>query len=146
MVDQGKKISFHFLAEGFTLRDRTRLKNFILDLCRREGQKVEAMNYVFCTDEYLLEINRSYLKHDTYTDIVTFQLSGKGEPLLSDIYISIERVRENAENFGTSFRSELHRVIFHGALHLCGYKDKSKKDSEVMRAMENRYLELYFKD
>lgn len=144
MIDPRKKIRFHFLTEGFSLTHRGRLKEFLLELCRKEGQKVEAINYIFCDDPYLLEINKTYLKHDTYTDIVTFQLSGKNEPLLADIYISVERIKENAGNFEVSFRSELHRVIFHGALHLCGYKDKSSSQAQEMRDKENKYLDSYF--
>ncbi|HEY0067559.1 MAG TPA: rRNA maturation RNase YbeY [Flavisolibacter sp.] len=144
MIDAQEKVRFHFLTEGFSLRNRGRLKQFLMELCRKEGQKVEAINYIFCDDQYLLQINKTYLKHDTYTDIVTFQLSGKGEPLLADIYISIERVKENAGNFRVSFRSELHRVIFHGALHLCGYKDKNKAQAAEMRRRENECLEKYF--
>jgi rRNA maturation RNase YbeY len=144
MIDAQKKLRFHFLTEGFSLKNRGRLKQFLVELCRKEGQTVEAINYIFCDDQYLLEINKTYLKHDTYTDIVTFQLSGKGEPLLADIYISIERVKENARNFNVSFRSELHRVIFHGALHLCGYKDKNKEQSAEMRRKENEWLEKFF--
>jgi probable rRNA maturation factor len=145
MIDAQEKVRFHFLTEGFSLKNRGRLKQFLLELCRREGQRVEAINYIFCDDQYLLQINQAYLQHDTYTDIVTFQLSGKGEPLLADIYISIERVKENAGNFKVSFRSELHRVIFHGALHLCGYRDKSKAQAAEMRRRENECLHEYLK-
>lgn len=137
-------IHFHFLTKGFTLRDRTRLKGFIGELFRREGKEADTINYIFCDDEYLLGINREYLNHDTYTDIVTFELSEKGEDLLSDIYISVDRVRANAETFGTSFTRELHRVIFHGALHLSGYKDKKKEDAKRMREKEEEYLGRYF--
>lgn len=143
MIEAQKKVRFHFLTEGFSLKDRGKLKQFLIELLRREGQKVDAINYIFCDDAYLLDINKTYLKHDTYTDIVTFQLSSKGDPLLADIYVSIERIKENSRSFGVSFRSELHRVIFHGALHLCGYKDKSKVQSMQMREKENEYLGLY---
>lgn len=145
MIDAQKKVRFHFLTEGFSLRNRGRLKKFIVELCREEGQGVEAINYIFCDDQYLLEINKTYLKHDTYTDIVTFQLSGKSEPLLADIYISIERVKDNARNFQVSLRSELHRVIFHGALHLCGYKDKNKAQAAQMRKKEDEWLDKFFR-
>jgi rRNA maturation RNase YbeY len=137
-------IHFHFLTKGFTLKNRTPLKAFLLDLFRREGKEADTINYIFCDDEYLLQINKEYLDHDTYTDIVTFELSEKGEDLLSDIYISVERVRANAEIFGTSFTRELHRVIFHGALHLSGYKDKKKEDAQRMREKEEENLERYF--
>lgn len=112
-------------------------------MLKKEGRSIEAINYIFCTDAYLLEINKTHLKHDTYTDIITFELSGKGDAIISDIYISVERVRENATTFRTSFLDELCRVIFHGALHLAGYKDKSKADSALMRQMEEDWLKLY---
>lgn len=144
MIDEQKKVRFHFLSEGFSLRNRGKLKQFVVELCRKEGQRVEAINYIFCDDQYLLEINKTYLNHDTYTDIVTFQLSPKDKPLMADIYISIERVKENAGQFKMSFRSELHRVIFHGALHLCGYKDKSKTQAAEMRKKEDLCLKKYF--
>ena len=139
------KIQFHYLDVSFAFRNRTRLKFFLLERLRKEGFAVDAINYIFCTDAYLLEINKDYLKHDTYTDIVTFPLSPKGAPLLSDIYISIERVQENARTFQTSFVKEIHRVIFHGLLHLAGYGDKTKDQVKQMRAKEGEYLQLYFR-
>jgi probable rRNA maturation factor len=143
MTTNTHAIHFHFLTKGFTLKHRTALKGAILDLLRREGKEADTLNYIFCDDAYLLEINQQYLNHDTYTDIVTFELSEKGEALLSDIYISVERVRANAETFGTSFTRELHRVIFHGALHLCGYKDKKKEEAQRMREKEEESLRRY---
>lgn len=102
------------------------------------------LSYVFCTDEYLLTINRDFLQHDYYTDIITFELSEPGQPVMGEIYISIDRVRDNAKIHQESFQRELHRVIFHGALHLCGYRDKTKKEQEEMRRKENEYLKRYF--
>ena len=129
-------IQFHYLVPAFAFTERGRLKKFIGDMCRKEGKKIEAINFIFCSDEYLLELNQAHLNHNTFTDIISFELSPKGEPLLADIYISIERVRENARIFGASFKEELHRVIFHGSLHLCGYKDKNPADQKKMREME----------
>lgn len=137
-------IKFYFQAGPFFLPNRTRLKSFLVKNLKREGKTIEAINYVFCSDAYLLEMNQQYLKHDTLTDIITFELSPSGHPLLSDIYISVERVRENAATFGTSFQRELHRVIFHGALHLIGYKDKKKEQAQQMRGKEEEWLRLYF--
>ncbi|HEX2534685.1 MAG TPA: rRNA maturation RNase YbeY [Chitinophagaceae bacterium] len=137
-------IRFHYLFPSFTFPNRTKVKGFLYELCRKEGKAVDQLNYIFCDDHYLLEINRQYLQHDTYTDIITFPLSSKNAPLLSDIYISIPRVKENAKQFQTTFQKELHRVLFHGALHLCGYKDKSPADSKRMRAKEEEYLRRYF--
>ena len=104
---------------------------------------MDHVNYIFCSDEYLLDINKDHLKHDYYTDIITFQLSPPDSPILSDIYISVERVRDNAAQFGSTFRDEIHRVVFHGMLHNCGYKDKTKKDGQLMRSKEDEYLQLY---
>ena len=137
------KISFHELV-GVRLNGRRRLKAFLEDLVRREGREVQRVDFIFCSDEYLLKINQEYLKHDDYTDIVTFDLSEHEGRMVSDIYISAERVRENASQFGVSFEKELHRVMFHGVLHLCGYKDKSAKEVKVMRGKEEEYLRKYF--
>jgi probable rRNA maturation factor len=137
-------IHFHYLTQPFHFTNRTHLKNFLNKITKREKHSIDTINYIFCDDAYLLEINQQYLNHDTYTDIITFQLNPKGEALLSDIYISVERVKENATINNTSFTHELHRVIFHGLLHLCGYKDKTKKDQEEMRKQEDRCLKGYF--
>ncbi len=102
------------------------------------------MTYIFCSDEYLLQINREHLKHDFYTDIITFDLSETGRQTIGEIYISIDRVREDAGYLGVTIKEELHRVIFHGALHLCGYKDKTPKHARQMRAAEDRCLAAYF--
>jgi probable rRNA maturation factor len=94
----------------------------------------------------LLQINRDFLQHDFYTDIITFDMSEKGDNFLqSEIYISVDRVKDNAHQNGRSFKEELHRVIFHGILHLCGYKDKTKREEELMRSMEDKCLNEYFK-
>lgn len=137
-------LQFHFLVPPFFFPHRNRLKTFLLELFKKEGKKVEAINYIFCTDDYLLELNQTHLKHDTYTDIITFELSPKGAPLVADIYISTERVKENAKTYRTGFQKELHRVIFHGALHLCQYKDKTKEETQQMRHMEALHLAHYF--
>lgn len=143
MSTKQPSIYFHFLYRNFSLTQRTLLKSFIVQLFKQEGKKADTINYIFCSDEYLLQINKTYLNHDTLTDIVTFPTSEKGEPISSDIFISVERVKENARTFHTSFKEELCRVMFHGALHLCGYKDKTKKQAQEMRAMEEKYLNLY---
>ena len=136
-------IHFHFADISFSFPQRTRSKEMIQDLIQQEGKSIEEINYIFCTDAYLLELNQGYLQHDTLTDIITFHYHQKDLPVHSDIYISIERVRENAKTFGVSFRHELHRVLFHGALHLCGYKDKNKKEEQKMREMEEQYLQQF---
>lgn len=106
----------------------------------QEEQKKEGeINYIFVNDDYLFKLNVEFLEHDTLTDIITFDNS-VGNILHSDIYISVERVQENAKDYGVSFNEELHRVMIHGVLHLCGYKDKSEGDIEIMRERENYYL------
>jgi len=140
-----QRIRFYFLKKGFTLKKRKPLKKTIVQLFQTRRKNLGSLNYIFCSDEYLLELNKNQLKHDYYTDILTFPLSALGEPIVADIYISIDRVRENAKTFGTTLTEELPRVIFHGALHLCGYKDKSKTQTKKMRSMENKWLTHYLK-
>ena len=136
------KIQFHIL-QPISLEERTRLKQFLNGLFKKEKKSLGELSYIFCSDQRLLEINRQFLQHDFYTDIITFPLSDPGQPISGEIYISVDRVRENAGKFGNSVRKELHRVIFHGALHLCGYKDKSPGEEKLMRKMEDKYLALY---
>ncbi|MFY0253045.1 rRNA maturation RNase YbeY [Chitinophaga sp. 30R24] len=126
------------------LKEKRKLKLFLADLFLQEGQGLNSLHYIFCSDAYLLEINKQFLQHDTYTDIVTFEMGE--DPMVTDgeIYVSIDRVIENAEKFKVPVKQELHRVIFHGALHLCGFKDKSKKDAALMRSKEDEYLKKYF--
>jgi probable rRNA maturation factor len=138
------KVRFHFLEGNFSLPDRTALKKFIEALFRRQRRSLASLNYVFCSDAYLLSVNRQFLHHDFYTDILTFDLSDPGKPMTAEIYISIDRVRDNAGNYDASFKKELHRVIFHGALHLCGFDDKKPKKAQIMRKMEEKCLKTYF--
>ena len=145
MVQLSAQFTFNYLSGTFNFPNRKGLKEFIIKLFKKEGFKTGTINYIFCTDEYLLQINQQYLNHNTYTDIITFPLSEKNEPISSDIFISTDRIKENAKTFNTSFQNELHRVIFHGILHLCGYKDKTKEQSALMRQKEQHYLDLYFK-
>jgi rRNA maturation RNase YbeY len=135
-------IQFNFL-EAISLTERTRLKRFLIALFKRERKPLAELQYIFCSDPYLLDINRQFLHHDFYTDIITFELAEKGQPTNGEIYISVDRVRDNAQNFDSSLKKELHRVIFHGALHLCGFKDKTPKEELEMRKMEEKYLALY---
>jgi probable rRNA maturation factor len=138
-------ITFNYLDVSSTsFQNKTKLKAQLLSLFKKEKTALSSLNYVFCTDAYLLGINKQFLNHNDYTDIITFNLADNNEPVLGDIYISIDRVRDNAKTHQTSFKEELHRVIFHGALHLCGYKDKSPKDVVEMRKAEGRYLNIYF--
>lgn len=134
------KISFRYADRRLNIRQKTTIRTFIETLFKKEKQVLEGINYVFCSDEYLLEINRSFLQHDYYTDIITFGLSAPGQPVEAEIYISVDRVKDNARTLGVSFNEEMLRVIFHGALHLCGYRDKKKADIALMRKKEDQYL------
>jgi probable rRNA maturation factor len=136
-------ISFFSPENKISLKERTKLKSFIQMIFKKEGFKLKSLNYIFCSDEYLLQLNQQFLKHDYYTDIITFDFSTSKEKE-GEIYVSIDRVKDNAKRLNTGFNNELHRVIFHGALHLCGYKDKSKNELQLMRDKEDRYLKLYF--
>ncbi len=118
------------------------LKPFIKTLVLSEGFVSGDIAIVFCSDEYLLKVNQDFLNHDYYTDIITFDYCENGI-INGDLLISLDRVLDNCSKESTSFQEELHRVIFHGILHLCGFKDKSKKDIEVMRFKESYYLNLY---
>lgn len=141
-----KRVYFYFPERKYRIEDRRGLKQAISELFWTERREVGRINYIFCSDEYLLLINRQYLNHDYYTDIITFDLSSDPANVVSDIYVSVDRVSENAKTLGIPRSRELVRVIFHGALHLCGYKDKSRNDISVMRRKENYYLKQYFKD
>lgn len=146
MVYQKKKrICFYFLHKPFFFPHRLQLQEFLLQLFKQEGYKIDAINYIFCTDVQLLALNKNYLQHNDYTDILTFELSKKGDPLIADIYISIERVKENSKLFHSTFQKELYRVVFHGALHLCSYNDKTLKDINRIRRKEEYYLTRYLK-
>ena len=138
------KIHFHFLVSSFHFSNRLRLKSFLINQLEKDGKKIGAINYIFCDDQYLLTINQEFLQHKTYTDIITFELSSKTQALIADIYISVERVKENARLFNCSFKAELHRVIFHGILHLLGHKDKTARQSKKMRQLEDLWLRQYF--
>jgi probable rRNA maturation factor len=128
-------IRFHFLKK-ISLKDRQNVRATLIKLFKREKRKLAELQYIFVSDDRLLEINREFLQHDDFTDIITFPLSNPTEPVSGEIYISVDRVRENAREFGTTIQLELLRVIFHGALHLCGYGDKTPKEEKVMRKME----------
>jgi rRNA maturation RNase YbeY len=138
-------ISFNKADAAATLSNRVALKSFIERRLKKEGIKVDTLDYVFCTDKYLLKINKEYLSHDYYTDIISFDLSEVPGQLIGEVYISVDRVKENAKTHNTSYKAELHRVIFHGALHFCGYKDKKPADAKKMREMEDRWLNAYMK-
>ncbi|MEO6836936.1 MAG: rRNA maturation RNase YbeY [Ginsengibacter sp.] len=133
-------ILFNNHGVSIVLKDKLLLKTFLSTIFAEEGFAFKSVSYVFCTDEFLLKLNQQYLKHDTLTDILTFTLSGTSLPIVSEIYISIERVKENAKDLIVSFEDELHRVMIHGILHLCGYEDHSPKEKSKMRSKEDYYL------
>lgn len=124
------------------LKNKNILKKWISFIANNEGFSINNLNYIFCSDAYLYSLNVQYLNHDTYTDIITFQYNGVDEELYSDMYISYERCLENALKIGVDSTSELHRLICHGLLHLCGYKDKSKVSKKLMTQKEDYYLSL----
>jgi probable rRNA maturation factor len=142
MTNNKSLVQLHFVSK-ISLASRGRLKTFIKSIFKKEKKSLESLNIIFCDDNYLLELNRQFLEHDFYTDILSFRLSSSGKPLIAEIYISVDRVRDNAKNLGSSFKSELHRVVFHGVLHFCGYKDKSPSDILKMRSMEDKWLKRY---
>ncbi|WP_044401175.1 rRNA maturation RNase YbeY [Lacinutrix sp. Hel_I_90] len=131
-------ISFNY-ENDFKLPNEVRVSNWISSVIRLEGCTEEEINYVFCDDDYLYKLNVEFLNHDTFTDIISFDYS-VGKTLHGDIFISTERVADNANDFEVDFETELHRVIIHGILHYCGYKDKSEADAKLMREKENFYL------
>lgn len=138
-------VSFHSADRRLQLSNRTLLKLFIENIFTKEKKQMVSLRYIFCSDEYLLQINKDFLQHDFYTDIISFNLSDPGQPVEAEVYISVDRVKENAIEHGEVYRQELLRVIFHGALHLCGYKDKRKSEIAVMRKKEEQYLRLFEK-
>lgn len=135
-------ILYHNQHTDFKLKQGTKLKTWIKKIIELEKKKAGDINFVFTTDEDLLKVNQQFLKHNTYTDIITFDYTD-GKTINSDIMISIDRVGENAEKLGVGFQEELKRVMIHGILHLCGYKDKTKADSELMRKKENWALKKF---
>lgn len=135
-------ITFNNQSIAFKLKDKAKLKQWIKIIAEKEKHQLGTINYIFCTDEELLKINLKHLNHNTLTDIITFDYT-EGNTIHSDIFISVIRVLENAEKFKVTFDEELRRVMIHGILHLCGYKDKSKADAELMRKKENASLKLF---
>jgi probable rRNA maturation factor len=122
------------------LKNKVAVRKWIEDTIVTEGYTLQELTYVFCSDQYLLKINQQYLDHDTYTDIITFDNSDIDKTIIGDIFISVERINENAKKFGVTQATELHRVMIHGALHLLGYKDKSAADKKKMTLKEDHYL------
>lgn len=132
-------VRFYIQEVKLNLQDRRKLKTFLVNLFRSEQMLLTSLTYIFCSDEVLLKINQDFLEHDEFTDIITFDLS-EDKNIVGEIYISVDRIRENASTHRASFYDELHRVIFHGALHLCGFTDKRLEAKKVMTSKEDQYL------
>ena len=135
-------ISFFEEDIQFKPKQKAALRQWIKDTIVAEGYRLKELNYIFCSDAYLLTMNQQYLDHDTYTDIITFDNSELEQVIVGDIFISAERIKENAAKFKVTEETELHRVMIHGALHLLGYKDKSVASKNLMTQMEDKYLAL----
>lgn len=138
-------MAIHFFSEEiqFTLKEKLHRKRWLKKIATNEGFKIKELNYVFCSDEYLYQINRDYLKHETYTDIITFDNSEKKDEIEGDIFVSIDRVRENAKTHTQEVETEMNRVLAHGMLHLMGYKDKTQEEIALMRLKEEESIKLY---
>jgi len=134
-----------FFPQKTSLEYRSNLKLFIQSIFKKEKTKAQFINIIFCSDEFLLNINKQYLNHDYPTDIITFEISRDLNGITAEIYISVDSVTRNSIDYQSTKKNELHRVIFHGILHLCGYNDKTKEDIALMRFKEDKYLNLYFK-
>ena len=138
-------MAIHFFSEEirFTLKEKLNRKRWLTKIATNAGFRIKELNYVFCSDEYLYQMNRDYLKHDTYTDIITFDNSEKTDEIEGDIFVSIDRVRENAKTHAQKVETEMNRVLAHGLLHLMGYKDKTQEEAALMRLKEEESIKLY---
>jgi probable rRNA maturation factor len=135
--------NIRFFSEeiNFTFKKKAITRNWLINVIREEHKSPFNINYIFCSDEYLLELNKKYLSHTTFTDIITFPDLFHPKKISGDIYISVERIKENAEKYQQTFDNELARVMVHGMLHLLGYEDKAPKDKELMTRKEDYYLD-----
>ncbi len=144
MMKKGSRINFHFI-KPCRLPARKKLKSFIRLIFKNVGFTLGDLSLIFCDDSYLLELNQRFLRHDYYTDILSFPISaGNSKTMSGEIYMSVDRVRENARGLGKAFQQEIHRIMFHGVLHLCRHNDKSKKARANMTRLEDKYLKRYF--
>ena len=136
-------INFFSEKKTFVVDHKDKLRLLLKEVCKQENAQLSFINCVFCSDEYLLQINKKHLQHNFLTDIITFDFSEKKDQIEGDLYISVDRVKENAKKYGDTFKIETIRVVLHGLLHLIGYKDKSEKEKKRMRVLENKYVSLY---
>jgi probable rRNA maturation factor len=134
------KVFIYSADKPVNLRNRQKVKQLIIFLFQNENVDLDRINYIFCSDEYLLPINKKYLNHSTLTDVITFSLSAIKEPVHGEVYLSVNRIAENAKSFRVTYQNELLRVMIHGALHLCGYTDKTNASTNEMRDKEDYYL------
>ncbi len=145
MASQKAEILFYKENVRFILRNKSEISKWLISIAKKHGKKITSLHYIFVNDKFLLGMNRKFLRHDTFTDIITFDYSEESKSnnsINGEIYISIERVNENALKFGKTEKEELHRVMAHGLLHLCGFNDKSVKDKKHMRSQEEIALDL----
>ena len=141
MMTDKNRINFFTEEIDFEIDDKDAIRKAINEYVQGEGSDIGTVNYIFCSDEYLLQLNKEYLNHDYYTDILSFQMND--EPIEGDIFISIDRVKENAEQLNVEFEDELHRVISHGILHFLGYPDKTEEQKRQMRNKEDELMKLF---
>lgn len=140
-----ENINFYAEDVPFEPQQPENIKNWLKKVAQQEGNGINALSFIFCSDDYLHKMNVEYLNHDTLTDVITFQYSDpEANAIEGDIFISTQRITENAQSFGVEFNTELHRVMVHGTLHLLGYADKSPEDKTLMTEKENFYLEQLF--
>ena len=141
-MSEPSNIFFHSEEIDFNLPNQPVIIDWINKTAEQEVQTIQSLNFIFCSDKYLHQINVEYLNHDTYTDVITFPYMEEEKAVEGDIFISIDRIKENAESFKSTFENELHRVMIHGTLHLLGYGDKSPEDKLKMTEKENAYLSI----
>lgn len=139
------KINFFTEDITYTLKQKTKIRQWISETIKQEGYRLEELNFILCSDDYLLRINQDYLQHDDYTDVITFDNAEELKTIVGDIFISIHRVKENAQQFQSNTETELCRVMIHGTLHLLGYKDKTKATKTQMTAKEDFYLAQFIR-
>ena len=137
----------NFFSENKILKisNKKEIRTLLKKICQKENKKISFINYIFCSDNRLLEINKKYLKHTSLTDVITFNFTPNKKKLEGDVYISVDRVKKNATKYKEPFKAELLRIIIHGLLHLIGFSDKTKEDKNIMTLKENEYLSLYNK-
>ena len=140
------KVAFYNADAKYRLQKKKETILLIKNMFKIEGRSLNSVHYIFCTDTYLLHINKEFLQHDFYTDIVTFDLSDSPRETIGEIYISKDRVNDNAKMLNIPVHHEMLRLIIHGALHLCGYKDKKKSEITLMREKEDYFLRLFDND